>query len=235
MSESDPSRSVGIIQSNYIPWRGYFDFINSVDEFIFLEDVQYTKRDWRNRNRIKTATGVRWLTIPVTLENGRSSRIDEVKTAYPEWADEHLKTLHHAYARAPYFDSYFPLLAQVYRSLTTSLSEINRSLISAICELLGITTRLSVSSSYPHTGTGDARLVSLCQAAGATHYLSGPTARHRLDEGAFAAAGVSVSYMEYSGYPVYEQVHPPFEPAVSILDLLLCTGPTAPKYMRTLP
>jgi hypothetical protein len=227
------TRSVAIVQSCYIPWKGYFDLIASVDEFILFDDRQFTRRDWRNRNRIKTPQGSQWLTIPVETKGRYHQRIDETTIGDPRWAEQHWKTIVHNYAAAPYFADYRDRLETLYETATDPrLSVVNRHFLEAIGELLGITTTLSWSTDYEAEGTKTERLVSLCRAAAATHYLSGPSARSYLDESAFAAAGIDVEYFDYSDYPEYEQLHPPFDHAVTVLDLILNTGPEAPRYMK---
>lgn len=229
------AKRVAIVQSSYIPWKGYFDLIRSVDEFILLDDVQFTKRDWRSRNRIKTKDGVAWLTIPVQTKGRFTQSIRETHVSDAAWGERHWQTLHASYARAPHFGDYAPCFEALYRRpVSDSLSEINHSLIAAICRALRIETPIVWSSHY-HAGDGrTARLVELCTAAGATAYLSGPAARDYLDEGAFASAGIAVEWADYGGYPEYLQVHPPFDHFVSALDLLFCTGPDATRYMKPL-
>ena len=225
-------KRVAIVQSNYVPWRGYFDLISSVDEFILLDDVQYTKQDWRNRNRIKTENGVVWLTIPV--HGGLHKRIDQVEIANPGWASRHLATLTHAYRSAPGLERCLPWLTELYMEADSSmLSEVNRAFLERICAELGVTTPLISSSRYAVSGTKSRRLLDLCLAAGADEYLSGPAARSYLDEGLFERGGVSVRWFEYPEYPAYPQLYPPFEPRLSILDLLLNVGAESPRHLRT--
>ena len=236
MSEP-PQKSIAIVQSSYIPWKGYFDLIRSVDEFVLYDDQQYTRRDWRNRNQIKTAQGRIWLTIPVNVKGRYHQRIDETTISDPAWAARHWQTIEHAYGRAPHFEELRDVLSRLYSECDeTFLSAINRRFLEAICDLLGIRTPLTSSRDYAAEGTKTERLVSLCRAAGATSYLSGPTARAYLDESLFEAAGIELRFMDYSGYPEYEQLHPPFEHAVSAIDLLVHTGSSAPSYLeRGLP
>ena len=226
-------KTVAIVQSNYIPWKGYFDLIRLSDVFILLDDVQYTRRDWRNRNVIKTPAGPKWLTIPVASRGRYRETIREMETSDPLWPERHMKTLRHAYARAPHFDSVAPFLESVYRSVSTrNLSAINRRFLEAVCGYLGIATPL-VSSTPEDAAAGPAeRLVALCRRVGADTYLSGPSARSYLDEGAFARAGIAVRYMDYTGYPEYPQLYPPFVHEVSIVDLLFQTGPDAATFLR---
>lgn len=227
-------KTVAIVQSSYIPWKGYFDLINRVDEFILFDDRQYTRRDWRNRNRIKTPQGARWLTIPVQVKGRYLQRIDETLVSDPGWADQHWSTLTASYRRTPFFEEYREVFEGIFRGgLPECLSEINRILIDAVCSLLGVETRITWSTSYPAEGTKTERLVSLCLAAGATGYVSGPAARAYIEPELFERHGIELTYMDYDGYPEYEQPYPPFDHKVSILDLLFCTGPDAPRYMKT--
>jgi hypothetical protein len=226
-------KRVAIVQSNYVPWRGYFDLISCVDEFILLDDVQYTTRDWRNRNLIKTPEGTAWLTIPV--RGGQGQRIDEVEIADPRWGEAHLRTLAHAYRAAPCFERCEPWLSALYLDAPAMLSDVNRSFLERICAELGIGTTLTHARDYGAEGAKSSRLLELCLRAGATEYVSGPAARAYLDRELFAGAGVRVRWFEYPAYPEYPQLHPPFEPRVSILDLLFHTGGQAPRYLRANP
>jgi hypothetical protein len=228
-------KCVAIVQSSYIPWKGYFDLIRAADEFILLDDVQFTKRDWRSRNRIKTKDGLCWLTIPVRSKGKYQQRIMDTTISDPAWSERHWQTIHGAYARAPFFDACAPRLRAVYEKPPSDrLSEINRSLIETVCQMLEITTPITWSSEYhPREGRNE-RLVDLCLKAGATDYLSGPSARGYVDETVFADAGIAVHFVDYSGYREYPQPYPPFEHAVSVLDLLFCTGPRASDYLKDL-
>lgn len=228
-------KTVAIVQSSYIPWKGYFDLIRAADEFILLDDVQFTKRDWRSRNRIKTKDGLYWLTVPVQTKGRYEQRISDTTIADPGWSERHWMTIHAAYARTPHFDAYAPRLREIYQQrLPDRLSEVNRMLIEAVCQLLEITTPIRWSSEYHPSDGRNERLIDLCVKAGATDYLSGPSARGYVDEAAFASAGVTVHFVDYSGYPEYTQPYPPFEHAVSAIDLLFCTGPAARDYLKDL-
>jgi hypothetical protein len=228
------TKSVAILQSSYIPWKGYFDIMAGVDEFILYDDRQFTRRDWRNRNRIKTPDGTRWLTIPVESKGRYEQRIDETAISDPGWADRHWRTILGSYGRAPCFPDYRDALEELYRTSTERrLSAVNRRFLEAVAGLLGIRTKLSWSTDYEAEGAKTERLVSLCLAAGATEYVTGPRARDYLDEPAFEAAGIRVSYFDYSGYPEYPQLHPPFEHEVTALDLIVHTGADAPRYLKS--
>ncbi|MCS6774934.1 MAG: WbqC family protein [Chloroherpetonaceae bacterium] len=223
---------VAVLQSNYLPWKGYFDIIHDVELFVFYDDVQYTRNDWRNRNRIKTPSGPLWLTVPVGTALDR--RICDVTLPPdPRWAEKHWKTLRQYYGKAPYFALYADLLRHVYLECAwATLSELNQYLIRTISrDLLGISTNFADSREYALTGRRQERLLQLLQAVGATEYLSGPAARSYIDPEAFAQAGIHLRYKDYAGYPEYPQFHPPFDHHVTILDLLFHTGPQAPYYI----
>jgi hypothetical protein len=227
-------RTVAIVQSSYIPWKGYFDLINVADEFVFYDDRQYTRRDWRNRNRIKTAQGTTWLTIPVQVKGKYLQRIDKTVVDGRAWRERHLRSLRHTYATSPHFEELEPRFASLYeQSSEERLSKINRAFIEGVCDILGIETKLSWSTDYEPEGDRSERLLSLCLQTGAATYLSGPSAREYLDEALFAEHGIAVEYMDYTGYPEYQQPYPPFEHSVTILDLLFCTGAAAPTYLKS--
>jgi WbqC-like protein family len=228
-------KRIAILQSNYVPWKGYFDLIASVDEFVLYDDRQYTVRDWRNRNRIKTSQGLQWLTIPVT--GGRNQRIDEVQVESAAWASRHWTRISQAYRRAPHFDEFRDRLSDAYDACADEplLHRINRRLLDEICRMLGVTTEMTPASSYRAEGSKSERLVAICRAAGASSYLSGPAARSYLDESLFESAGIPVEWMDYSGYPEYRQLYPPFVHEVSVLDLLFNTGDDASRYMKAVP
>jgi hypothetical protein len=229
-----PGKRIAIVQSSYIPWKGYFDLIRSVDAFILLDDVQFTRRDWRSRNQIKTRDGLAWLSIPVQTRGRYTQLIQETMTSDSEWARRHWQTLRANYAKTPHFDRYAARLQALYEHPSARLSEINHAFITAICGTLGITTPITWSSDYHARQTRNERLIDLCRAIGGTEYLSGPSARHYLDDAAFEAAGIGVQFADYSGYPEYPQPHGPFEHHVSVLDLLFCTGPRALDFMKRL-
>lgn len=225
------SHRVAVIQSNYLPWKGYFDIIHDVDEFIFYDDVQFTKNDWRTRNRIKTPQGVQWLSVPAGP--GSDRLVCEVTLTDPRWQKKHWQSLRQNYSRAPHFDSCRAFLEHCYLGTTwTSLSDLNQYLIRHIAtELLGITTTFGDSRRHAPQGQKLDRLLDLLIKAGATSYVSGPNARDYIDPARFAAAGIELRYKDYSDYPVHPQLYPPFEHAVSIVDLLCNTGPDAPEYI----
>lgn len=230
------SKTVAILQSFYIPWKGYFDIINSVDEFVLFDDAQYAKRFWINRNRIKTPQRVIWLTIPVKVKGRFQQAIKETEVSDPGWPRRHWETIKSNYCNAPFIKSYRDLFESLYLGCDeTLISRINLRFIRAVCAILGINTTLSSSTDYTLVPGKSERLVDLCQQAGADTYLTGPSARDYLQEELFLEAGIQVNYMDYSGYPEYRQLYPPFVHDVSIIDLILNTGPNAPKTMKSFP
>ncbi len=234
------TKIICINQSNYVPWRGYFDLIRKSDEFIIGDHVQYTHKDWRHRNKIKTRAGLQWLSVPVQ-STGRietHQRIDETRVVNQLWVGKHLKSLHHAYHRAPHFAWTFAWLEPLYRQMAgeSLLSHINERMLRVICSALDIRTPFSRTTDYLDAATMDSmdrtsRIISLCRAARATRYLSGPAAKGYLDEAAMAAAGIEVEWMDYTGYPPYPQLWGAFEPNISIVDLLFCVGARARDYI----
>ena len=229
------TKRVAVVQSNYIPWKGYFDLIGLVDEFILYDDVQFTRRDWRNRNRIKTRDGPAWLTIPVQAKGKYHQSIRETRIVDQGWNLRHWRTIAHNYRRAPAFAEYRGALEDLYRTaIQDTLTEINLHFLAALCGWLGISTPLRGSWEYGlEPGGRTERLVALCRRAGATEYLSGPSARGYLEQDAFDRAGIALRFMDYSGYAEYPQIHPPFEHAVSVIDLILHRGRDARSFLKS--
>lgn len=226
-------KKVAIVQSNYIPWKGYFDMIAAVDEFILYDDMQYTRRDWRNRNQIKTPGGVRWLTVPVKVKGKYHQTIRETEIDGPDWAMVHRKALAHSYCRCPHFDEIAEWLEPLYLAEDyTHLSQLNRRFIEAVCRYLGIKTVISNSWDYTLIDGKTERLADLCAQAGGSEYLSGPAAKDYIDEKIFTERGVKLTWFDYSGYPEYPQLWGKFTHGVSILDLLFNCGKSATHYMR---
>ena len=221
-----------IIQSCYIPWKGFFDLIGQCDEYVMYDSAQYVKRHWHNRNRIKTAKGVEWLTIPVVTKGRFEQPIDQVEIEKP-WVDKHWRALELAYRRAPFFEQFAPTVKtwSERAEKESRLSEVNGIFLHGIAGLLGLKTRMIKDSAYPAPGASTERLLGIVRAAGADCYLSGPSARGYFDEPMFRAAGITTEWMSYEGYPEYPQLHGGFEHAVTALDLLFNTGPEAPRYM----
>jgi hypothetical protein len=233
---------VAIIQSCYVPWRGFFGLIGRCDLYVMFDQVQYARRHWHNRNRIKTAAGLEWLTIPVISRGRFEQPIDHVAIEKP-WAEKHWRAIEMAYRRAPFFDSLAPIVHGWYQRTAKEslLTEINAIFLREIASLIGLATRIVRDTAYPAQGTGTERLLTIARAVGADRYLSGPSAKSYLNETLFADAGITVEWMSYENYTTYPQLYGRFEPAVSVLDLLFNVGPEAalqhirPAAMATPP
>jgi len=199
--------------------------MNMVDELILHDDVQYTKQDWRNRNKIKTPKGSKWLTIPVSVTDSLIS-INAVTVADPNWARNHWGKILSQYSKARHFPDYRQIFEELYLgSGEKYLSQINHRFIKAICEILSIKTRVSWSTDYQRDGGRTEKLVNFCRQAGAGTYLSGPAAKSYMDESLFGAENIKVQWMDYGGYPEYRQMYcPPFVHEVSIIDLIFNEG-----------
>lgn len=224
-------KKVAILQSNYIPWKGYFDIIAAVDEFILYDDMQFTKNDWRNRNKIKTPKGLEWISVPVG--QGIRRRIRDVSIPSTIWQTKHWRSIEANYRRAPCFNEISAWLAPLYLNMThTSLSQMNRVFIEQICHYLGIKTMISNSWDYTLLDGKTERLTDLCVQAGATEYISGPSAKNYIDEGVISARGIKLSWVDYSGYPEYPQLWGEFTHGVTVLDLLFNCGKKSCAYMK---
>lgn len=225
---------MGVIQSCYLPWRGYFDFIRSVDLFVIYDDVCYSAGGWRNRNRLKTSSGMKWLTVPV--ESGAGGRnIDEVKIGRSRkpWIEGHRGLIRNALKNAPYFDDVLRLWSDGVAKDCDHLSELNERMLRLVCEYLGISTRIIRARPYMPVGDGTARLLDLLRKLEAGAYLSGPSAEDYLDKEAFRRSGIRLEYKSYDYLP-YPQLWGPFDGAVSILDLIANCGPQAARLIQSL-
>ncbi len=227
-----PLKKLAISQSNYIPWKGYFDLIAAVDEFILYDEMQFTKNDWRNRNKIKTKTGLEWLTIPVGKNIHR--RICDVSLSNDRWQIKHWKALEANYKRAPYYSEVAHLLEPIYCAQShTSLSAVNRKLLETICNYLQIKTKITNSWDYTLSEGKTERLVELCIQAGAKEYISGPSARNYINETFFRTHDIKLTWFDYIGYQKYPQLWSnEFDHNVSILDLLFNCGPDSANFMK---
>lgn len=224
---------VSIIQSCYIPWKGFFDLIGRTDLYVILDGAQYAKRHWHNRNRIMTPNGAIWLTIPVVTKSKFEQPIEEVAIAEP-WAEKHWRSIELAYRRSPYFEQEAPFLKSLYERADSLalLTDVNELFLRALMQRLDIKTDVKRDRDLGARGTRGERLLDICLTASASHYLSGPSARDYLDEKPFEAAGIAVEWMTYGPYAVYAQRGPSFDHAVSILDLIFAVGPNAADYWR---
>ena len=226
-------KKVAILQSNYIPWKGYFDLINMVDEFILYDEVQYTKNDWRNRNKIKTPQGIQWLTIPIRQEN-LEQKIKDTKITDKKWNIKHWRTISQNYTKSRYFKDYKDIFEELYLSCDEEyLSQINYKFLTTINKILGITTKIRWSSEFELVDGQTEKLIGICKQCNVDIYLSGPAAKNYLDEKLAKQENIKVEWMDYSGYQEYNQLHLPFEHGVSILDLIFNEGSNANKFMKS--
>lgn len=224
----------GVIQSNYIPWRGYFDFINSVDTFVIYDDVQYVKGSWRNRNQLKFAEGLKWITVPVDVKLGMA--VDEVligKSTKEDWKLTHRNQLQSALGRAPFFKEALSLWEASIEKNFHLLSELNVDLLRNICEYLKIQTPIIHSRPLKLEGTKTERLMDLFQKTGITSYLSGPAAEAYLDFETFKNREIGLQYKSYDYLPYEQQHNGKFEGTVTILDLIANKGPEAQRYIKS--
>lgn len=224
---------VAIIQSCYIPWKGFFDLIGRCDRYVMYDSAQFVKGHWHNRNRIKTAAGTRWLTIPVKTSGRLGQPIREVEIS-EKWAERHWSAIKQAYKQAAHFADHAELVRSWYEQAdrTESLSQVNAIFIAGIASLLKLTTAITTDAEYRPEGAPSEKVLAIARAAGADHYLSGPSAKSYLDESIFSELGIAVEWMSYGAYKPYRQLHGSFVHEISSLDLLFNTGPEAPRYLR---
>jgi hypothetical protein len=224
-------KKVAILQSNYIPWKGYFDIIAKADVFVIYDEVQYTKNDWRNRNVIKSQNGLQWLTIPVRQET-LDQKIFESKIFTNNWQKKHISSLQGNYTKAKCFHEYKERIFSMYENQSNYISEVNISFIKDICNLLDIKTQIIDSRELNLTGDKNVRLLEACKKLNATAYISGPAAKNYLNEELFKNEKIEIEWMNYDGYRQYKQIHEPFEHGVSILDLIFNIGDLSKNYLK---
>ena len=224
---------VSVLQPSYLPWLGYFDLIDRSDVFVFYDDVQYDKNGWRNRNRINTAQGVRWLTVPVLRAGSFGQKLSHVliDDRVP-WAGKHLATLTQSYAKAPFRDTCLPTVADVISRRWSRLIDLDMELIHVVCRTLDMTAEFHLASELGISGDRSGRLLSICQAFGASTYLSTNAGQNYLDVDHFRTAGVEVQWQDYR-HPEYPQHRGGFEDHLSVVDLLFEAGPESAAVIRS--
>jgi hypothetical protein len=222
-------KKIAILQSNYIPWKGYFGMISKVDEFVIYDDVQFTKNDWRNRNKIKTPKGLEWITIPVG-QNIRRKIKDVIITT--KWQKKHWKTLQTNYSKANFFKEISEWLEPLYlKKEYKYLSEVNIIFIKKICKYLEINTKIENSSNYIQFNGQTENLVNICTQSNATEYVSGPSAKNYINESLFNEKNIKLKWINYDNYKKYDQLWGDFVHNVSIVDLLFNLGSKAKNYI----
>ena len=225
-------KRAAIIQTAYLPWKGFFDLIGRCEVYIIYDSAGFSKGHWHNRNRIKRGHGSPWLTIPVKTADRLGQPIDEVTVA-DGWAERHWGIIAQSYASSEYFNTESGELKQLFESLAHEplLTRINETFLRWFTQRLGLKTEILRDRAFSFSGHPTERLVQLCKAVAATHYLSGPSAREYLDVRQMEVAGVSVEWMQYGPYRQYRQQHGGFTHEVSIVDTLLCTGPHIREFI----
>ncbi|MES2618320.1 MAG: WbqC family protein [Bacteroidota bacterium] len=223
-----------ITQSNYIPWKGYFDSINQVDVFVIYDDMQYTKRDWRNRNYIKTPQGLKWLSIPVEVSGKFTQKINETLISDKSWNRSHWESIKQNYKDAACYKDNKDWLENLYMNCNfDKLTEVNEYFLKGIGDFLGITTTYRRSEEFVLCEDRTQKMVHICVELGATQYFTGPNAKQYIEEDKFSDKGVQLNYFDYSGYKEYPQLYGPFEHGVSIIDMIMNVGKDTQEYLKT--
>jgi hypothetical protein len=227
---------IAIAQPTYLPWLGYFDLLDQVDHFVLLDSVQFEKRSWQQRNRIKIPAGLVWLTIPIVVRGRQSQSIVDAKISEPDFWRDHLRAIELNYRRAPFFDRYFDeLRARIKMSASSlSLPEFTISLLRWFAKVVGITTPMIRSSELAVYGKRTELLAEICVSLGASAYLSPLGSSEYLIEELPTLTGhaIEVTFHHYE-HPVYRQLFPPFQPYACILDLLFNEGDSALEVIRS--
>ena len=223
---------VTILQPSYLPWLGFFEQMNRSDNFVLLDDVQYTRRDWRNRNRIRAVENWAWLTVPVLQKSRFSQTLLETKidNSLP-WRRKHLETIRQHYSKSPFFEDYFPQCEKIYKKEWGFLFDLCLETICLIKEGIGITTPILRSSELNVTGEKTVRLLSICKELGATQYLSGDAGSNYISEDDFSSQGISLEYQNYT-HPVYPQAYSGFVSHLSAIDLLFNSGKNSLEILQ---
>tara|TARA_B100001123_G_C15304476_1_gene1022144 strand:- start:684 stop:1382 length:699 start_codon:yes stop_codon:yes gene_type:complete len=215
---------VSILQISYLPWLGFFEQMNRSDQFVLYDDVQFTRRDWRNRNRIRIEEGSTWLTVPVIQKNKYKQSLLETKIDNAtSWKRKHLETIRCHYSKTPFFDLYFPWCEKIYSSEWNYLLDLSLETVQYLKEELKIKTPILRSSELGGAGKKTQRLISICKKLGATHYLSGGSARNYILDSEFSDQNIELEYQEYQ-HPEYPQRYEGFVPFLSTIDLLFNCG-----------
>ena len=229
-------KSIAIMQPTFLPWIGYFALIERVDEFIFFDHVQFEKRSWQQRNKIKTPQDPIWLSVPVSTKGKQAQAINEAEILYEgdkNPLDKIIKSIELNYKKAPFYNDYADDVFEFFADKPNHIAVLNQNIIQWICEKLDIKTPFIQSSTLDVSGTKDDLLVDICQVRNATHYISPPGSKVYLDESdAFEVAGIDLSYHDYN-HPEYTQLHGDFEPYMCILDLLFNEGSKSGEIIRT--
>lgn len=226
---------IGILQPGYLPWLGFFEQMHRSDVFVFYDDVQYDKEGWRNRNRIKTANGIQWLTVPVYMEFEKHLPINEIKIDNTKnWKKKHLYSIIQNYSKAPFFAKYISIFQEAYDKEWEFLVDINMYLIVKLANCLGMGNKtLLRSSTLNITGDRIGRLIKICKFFGADIFYEGMSGKNYIDEAFFVNQGIKVEYQNFN-HPIYNQLYGEFIPYLSIVDLIFNTGDKSLSILTSL-
>ena len=212
---------VTIHQPDFLPWLGFFDRWKQSDLYVVLDDVQFLRRGWHHRDKIKTPHGVKWLTVPVIKKNKYEQQIREVKVdKTQDWQQKHLNTLKAAYGKAPNYTEVMAGLEVIYHLNKDLLIDFNMDMLKHCAILLSIATPMVRSSEMGIMTKGGQRILDLVLSVGGSVYLTGVGSRDYLDEELFERAGIELRWQEFE-HPAHPQLHGPFEPMLSVLDYLM--------------
>jgi len=229
------NNKVIITQSNYIPWKGYFTTMRKASHFIIYDDAQYTKRDWRNRNKIVTPNGLKWLSIPVDVKGKYHQKINEAKISDPNWTTDHWNKIYQNYKKAPCFKQISSHFEELYLDKLRhieSLTDINRTILEKCIELLEIEIKIMDSRDFNLRGGKTEKLINVCKDLEADEYFTGSAAKNYIEEDLFLNNGIKLSYYDLDGFPSYEQQWDDFEHKVSILDMFFNLGFESKNYFN---
>lgn len=227
---------VAICQPTYLPWIGYFDLIDQVDTFVLLDTVQFDKRSWQQRNRIKTPQGLQWITIPVVSRGRYDQTIQTVEVVGTEFVRTHLKSLQLNYSPARYFSQFFPEFSSILTGVApgSRLANLNVRLLRWFVDILGIQTPLVLASSLNEEGKRTSLLANICRRLGASQYISPRgSAEYLLGDLSIMTDAKVETFFQHYVHPEYEQRFPPFVPFASVIDLVFNEGERAIEIIRS--
>ena len=221
-------KKIAITQSNYIPWIGYFELIDYVDEFIFFDEVQYTRRDWRNRNKIQYQGNVKWLTIPLKSKGNYFKKISEIRTYDNKWKIDHINKIYSYYKKFNDFEKNFLRIQNIYKTCSQSnLSEINKCFIKEISKILNINANFQDSINFKKKNFSNAseRLLEICRASNASVYVSGSKAKNYLNSDIFKENNIKVEWFEYNKTNTFKRKNnKTFNQNLSVIDYIFNFG-----------
>jgi hypothetical protein len=223
---------IGILQPGYLPWLGFFEQMHRSDVFVIYDDVQYDKEGWRNRNRIKTANGIQWLTVPVHVKLTEHPLIVGTKIDNTvNWRKKHLASMKQNYAKAPFFKGYIHIFEHAYSKEWEYLVDLDIYFIAKLAECLGMGNKNIIrSSTLDLKGDRIGRLINLCKLFGADTFYEGASGKNYIDENEFLSHGIKVEFQNYQ-HPIYNQLYGDFIPYLSVVDLLFNHGTESLKIL----